>query len=243
VSSCSGERAPRIVARLRKTIVKRASGLGSRMGEMMPTSELTTLGGFAFSANGSSAPRPDTQKGRALMAFLALNPRTDISRERLLELFWPDTDPEHARNRLKTALSNIRRCVKATGLDPDDCIVANKAVVRWTTDTTVDAQQFAALATHADPAASQEALQLYRGDFLEGDYDDWSVTERERLAALYESVLARAVRTKRDPEAARRLLERNQYAEEAYAVLIEAELGAGRSTSATELAERCRQAL
>ncbi len=177
------------------------------------------------------------------MAFLALNPRTDISRERLLELFWPDTDAEHARNRLKTVLSNIRRCVKATGLDPDDCIVANKAVVRWTTDTAVDALQFAALATHEDAAASQEALQLYRGDFLEGDYDDWAVAERERLAALYESVLARAVRIRRDSEAARWLLARNQYAEEAYAVLIEAELRAGRSTSATVLVERCRKAL
>jgi predicted ATPase/DNA-binding SARP family transcriptional activator len=209
----------------------------------MATSMLTTLGGFAFRANGKSSPGPDTHKGRALMAFLILNPQTDISRERLLDLFWPDVDPESARNRLKTVLSTIRRCLEATGLEPDLCLAGNKSVVRWTGDTTVDARQFAELAAKDDHVSSREALELYRGDFLEGDYDDWAVGERERLATLYESALANSVRTTRDPEAARRLLARNPYAEAAYAALIEAELEAGRRTSATALVERCHKAL
>src|SRR5579872_2047944 len=161
---------------------------------MMPRLELTTLGGFAFSANGSSAPRPDTQQGRALMAFLALNPGTDISRERLLELFWPDTNPEQARNRLKTALSNIRRCLKATGLDPDGCISANNSVVRWTADTVVDASVFVERAADQAREKSLEAIKLYRGDFLEGDYNEWAAAERERLSSMYETVLARLVK-------------------------------------------------
>lgn len=211
---------------------------------MTATSTLTTLGGFAFKVNGLSPPSPATHKARALMAFLIMNRGADSARERLLEIFWPDAEPDNARKSLNTALHSIRHCLRAAGVDAANTfLVATYSVVRWTADTNVDALQFAALAAREDPAANQEALQLYTGDFLEGDYDDWAVTERERLTTLYESALAKAVTTSRDPNAARLLLARNPYAEEAYATLIEAEMDAGRSGSANEWVERCRKAL
>jgi predicted ATPase/DNA-binding SARP family transcriptional activator len=209
----------------------------------MAASTLTTLGGFAFKVDGISLDSPATRKARALMAYLIMNRGADSARERLLEIFWPDADPDNARKSLNTALHSIRHSLRAAGVEADSFLVATYSVVRWTAETTVDARQFGALAECADPAAYQEALQLYSGDFLEGDYDDWAVGERERLATLYESVLAKAVRGNRDPEAARRLLARNPYAEEAYAVLIETELVAGRGPSATALVARCRKAL
>jgi DNA-binding SARP family transcriptional activator/predicted ATPase len=177
------------------------------------------------------------------MAFLAMHRDADAARERLLEIFWPDADPNHARDSLNTALWSIRRCVRTAGLQADDCIVATKSTVRWTADTSVDAQRFAELAARDDSSASREALQLYRGDFLEGDYDNWPVTERERLAALYEGVLARVVRTSKDAEAAQRFIARNPYDEEAYATLVETEFAAGRRSAAAAWVERCRAAL
>lgn len=209
----------------------------------MRSSELTTLGGFAFSVNGLSMRGPATRKARALMAFLIMNRGADSARERLLEIFWPDADPERARDSLSTALHSIRSCLRTAGVQADTFLVATKSVVRWTADTTVDALQFATCAARESPAASQEALQLYRGDFLEGDYDDWAVSERERLAALYETVLARAMRTSRDVEAARRFIVRNPYNEEAYALLIEVELEASRAAAAAAWLDRCRIAL
>src|SRR6202011_508642 len=110
-------------------------------------------------------------------------------------------------------------------------------------ETVVDALQFAQLVARDDPAASREALQLYRGDFLEGDFDNWAVAERERLAGLYETVLARVVRTEKDTDVAQRFIARNPYDEEAYATLVDAELAAGRRASAASWVERCRKAL
>jgi len=209
----------------------------------MPTSELITLGGFAFNVNGVPTPGPATRKARALMAFLVMHREAEAARERLLDIFWPDADPDHARDSLNTALWSIRRCVRTSGLQSDECIKATKSTVRWTADTSIDALRFAELAEREDSSASREALQLYRGDFLEGDYDNWAVTERERLAALYEDVLARVVRTSKDSEAAQRFIARNPYDEEAYATLVEAELAAGRRGAAASWVERCRAAL
>lgn len=68
-------------------------------------------------------------------------------------------------------------------------------------------------------------------------------SERERLATLYESALARAVRTSNDTDAARRLIARSTYDEQAYAAVIEEELRAGRLSLAASWVERCRAEL
>lgn len=210
----------------------------------MASSTLTTLGGFAFKVNGVTTQGPATRKARALMAFLVMNRGADTARDRLLEIFWPEADPDRGRDSLVTALSSIRGCLRAAGAAPNDFLNADKSIARWAGDTSVDAVRFAELAAREkDASASRAAVRLYRGDFLEGDYDDWAVGERERLSTLYETVLARAVRTSRDPDAARLLIARNPYAEDAYVTLIEMELEAGRNASAASLAETFRKAL
>src|SRR5579884_679104 len=209
----------------------------------MATSRLTTLGGFAFDVSGTSTRSPATRKARALMSFLIMNRGANVSREALLDVFWADADPDHARASLKTALWSIRRCLVSAGVQTDEFIIANKSILRWTHDTAVDALEFAELTARDDPPADRKALQLYRGDFLEGDYDNWTVTERERLAALYETVLARVARTAKDTDAAQRFIARNPYDEDIYATLIESELAAGRRSSAASWVERCRNAL
>ena len=45
--------------------------------------------------------------------------------------------------------------------------------------------------TEEELAALQVAVSLYRGDLLEGSYDEWILAERERLRARYVDVLAR----------------------------------------------------
>ena len=42
-------------------------------------------------------------------------------------------------------------------------------------------------------ARLSEAVVLYRGDFLEGFYDDWCLEERYRLESLYLEALERLV--------------------------------------------------
>jgi hypothetical protein len=73
----------------------------------MATPALTTLGGFAFKMNGVSTEGPATRKARALMAYPVMNRGADTARERLLEIFWPNSNPDRGRDSLVTALSSI----------------------------------------------------------------------------------------------------------------------------------------
>jgi predicted ATPase len=202
-----------------------------------------TLGSFALRIDDRDAEAPATQKARALLAYLVMHRDADVARERLLELFWPDADPERARHNLKTATWSIRRIIRLLDADPDDYLRADRASMRWIAATTNDAQEFLESAGDGDAASRERAFTLYRGPFLEGDYDDWPVAQRERVESAYEELLARSLETSRDPERARRLLDRNPYDEDAYALLIDAELEAGRPLAARALAQRARAAL
>ncbi|MGZ3528305.1 MAG: hypothetical protein ACXVAO_11415 [Vulcanimicrobiaceae bacterium] len=119
--------------------------------------------------------------------------------------------------------------------EPDEALFADKSIVRWIAKTEFDAARFDELAGSNAISDKRAALNVYGGDFLEGTYEEWAVRERDRLAGLYESVLADLVAQAQDVDAARLLLARNPFHEDAYAMLIEEQLDANRPATAAEL--------
>ncbi len=72
--------------------------------------------------------------------------------------------------------------LRNAALNPDEVIRADRTVIRWHASVDFDVDRLLAISEKMDEAAAKEALTLYRGDFLEGDFDDWSVAERERIS-------------------------------------------------------------
>lgn len=118
----------------------------------------------------------------ALLAYLAIEGAGGfIRRDRLLAIFWPDSDTERARGSLRSALSNLRRglgdaVIVSRG---DDEVSLQHGLIRC------DALGF----LQAIQAGQyEEALGLYRGHLLEGffisnapDFEHWLERTRERL--------------------------------------------------------------
>lgn len=204
---------------------------------------LKALGEFALTHDGHSLPLLPTKKARALVAYLVMHRAADVSREQLLEVFWRDFDPQRGRDNLNATLWSVRRMFRNADLNPDEVIRADRTIVRWHAPVDFDVDRLIELSQKIDQTAAQEALALYRGDFLEGDFDDWSVAERERISLAYETLLSRATRSFGSVTAAEQLVGRNPYDESAYAALIESQLEAGQTLAAAILVERCRRAL
>jgi DNA-binding SARP family transcriptional activator len=201
----------------------------------MARARLDLLGGFSWSVDGTPLPRPSTRKARALAAYLALNRDAYVARERLVELLWPNSDADSGRENLRATLWSIRRSLRSAEVDPDMCLHADRSTARWLLETELDVEEFEALAARGELLTEEKALALYRGDFLEGDYDDWPNAQRAALANRFEELLARSVRDNGDVAAARRLLERNPYDEDAHARLIESDLRVDRAAAAVRL--------
>ncbi len=118
----------------------------------------------------------------ALLAYLAAAmPRGPHRRDRLLALFWPESDDNRARAALSQALYVLR---SALGVDAvvsrgDDEVELGRDVVRC------DVVAFEAA---LDAGRPDEALALYGGDLLDGffisdapEFEQWLDGERERL--------------------------------------------------------------
>jgi DNA-binding SARP family transcriptional activator len=139
----------------------------------------------------------------ALLAFLALHDRP-ISRDRLLAVFWPETDTERARHALSDAIYVIRRALGDDALRShgDDLLLDRDRV-----QSDVAAFQGALAA-----GALELAVDLYAGPFLDGfhpgagaEFENWLQSERARLSNICltaaESVAAERERAG-DPAAA-----------------------------------------
>lgn len=133
--------------------------------------------------------------------------------------------------------------MRAANVEPDEVIRADKSAVRWLAETSVDYERFLELTKDDEARNGWDAVRLYTGDFLESNYENWAVSERERISGAYERLLARIVAQSQDVEAARLLLARNPYDETAYGALIDYELLANRPTVAAELVARARAAM
>jgi DNA-binding SARP family transcriptional activator len=180
---------------------------------------------------------------RALLAYLAMHRSAAVSREGLLEVFWPEVDEERARASLKTATWSIRRALRVAGCDPEAVLQTERSTLRWIAPIDVDTESIARATSSNDIAELRAAIDLYHGEFLPGDYDEWPVAERERAGTSYEVVLGRCVALAKDPAAAELLVARNPYDEAAYDALVDAAIAMGRPLAALRWVERCEAAL
>ena len=128
----------------------------------------------------------DHPKRLAVFLYLAREPGVGHQRENLLAMFWPESTSAKARNALRQSLHVIRATMGSdviVGQGPGGVVVPPHQVV-------CDAARFTAALARG---RSEEALELYRGEYLSGFYLDgapeferWVDREREhaqRLAA------------------------------------------------------------
>ena len=202
------------------------------------------LGRLEVELDGTVVESAASQRPWALFAYLALAGRP-VARAELIDTFWPDVLDRSARASLRSSLWSLRRQISASLLVEGDHAALHDDDGVW-----IDAHEFEQLAA-AEPLA---ALQLCRGELLEGFEEDWARSarerHRERVIELLEA-LAQAAERRDDPGEAltltRRQVERDPFDEQAHRRLIERLAGAGDRAGAIRtyraLAERLRRDL
>ena len=156
---------------------------------MGSTIRLRTLGALQLQGAAGNELRSVLAQPRrvAILLYFALaTPRGLHRRDKLLALFWPEQDEQHARNALSQAVHFLRRTLGADAIlsRGDDEIGLNREIV------SCDAVAFEAA---LDVGKAAEALELYRGPLLEGfhvsdaapEFGRWLDDERARLARRY----------------------------------------------------------
>jgi predicted ATPase/DNA-binding SARP family transcriptional activator/class 3 adenylate cyclase len=142
------------------------------------------------------------QKTGALFAYLAYYLHRSHPRDALVEMLWPERDPEAGRRDLRVALSSLRRQLEPPGVPPGAVLITDRACVQLNPAAcTTDVAAFEIALQAASRAGGTECLQrleeavtLYRGELLPGYFEEWLLLERQRLAEAVSQALAQLIR-------------------------------------------------
>ena len=144
------------------------------------TLRLRTLGGLwidGLDAGADGGPRP---RRLALLAILAAAGAQGASRERVLGVLWPESEPEKGRHALSQTLYALRRDLGA------DVVVATHDLRIDVQQLSIDVEEFRTAIAARD---FKLAASLYAGPFLDGfyladapEFERWIDAERATLA-------------------------------------------------------------
>ena len=137
---------------------------------------LRFLGAFQVRADAMLVTDFHSDRVRALLAFIALEPR-EHTRAELAALFWPETGDTSARANLRSALHRLRQTLDAVEPGSSDRLLTiSRQSIRFNPEAaSVDVHRFLAAVQDAQAASSgvdvdplAEAAALYRGELLSG---------------------------------------------------------------------------
>jgi DNA-binding SARP family transcriptional activator len=161
----------------------------------MATLRMYLLGGLRVYHGQEPLPPFPTQKTRSLLAYLLTFRQRAHPRTLLAGTFWGNIPISQACRNLNTTLWRLRRVLPPGYVQiQGDSIGFDPAADHWLDATVFESTLRQAglpfnsrrLPVSEQQAASlQQAVELYRGDYLEGFDEDWCLLEAERLRFLY----------------------------------------------------------
>jgi predicted ATPase/DNA-binding SARP family transcriptional activator len=195
---------------------------------------------------------------RELLVYLLMYPE-GRTKEQAGLAFWPDASPTQLRNNFHVTLHRLR---KALGNADWVSLVGE----RYRIDPSVVVDEFDAVSFERDVVAARRAIRrqapgaaaqleqavaLYRGDFLDGEpAGDWHIEHRDRLQRLYVDALmelgAQYVKEERHAKATevyRRVLARDELHEDALRALMRALAESGDRSQALRVYKRFSERL
>ena len=219
--------------------------------------ELALLGSIKIRRDGLPVTDFKSLKAQALLCYLAITGRAH-SRPALAGLLWGGMPEAKARMNLSQALSNLRRLF-------GDHLTITRQMVAFNRDSDyrLDIEAFEANVDNASARAPvkrmQEAVELYRGDFLDGfyvrgapEFEMWVLAQRAHLRELALQALHRLIAHYTEQgedgrataiEHTTHLLALEPWREEAHRQLITLLAQSGQRGAALMQCEACRQLL
>ncbi|MBU0610543.1 MAG: hypothetical protein KKI08_21855, partial [Armatimonadetes bacterium] len=212
------------------------------------------FGGFSITRNDSPISLPPRTAACSLLAYLLIYRDRPHTRDLLAGTFWPELPDAVARRRLSQALWSIRRAFVPYPLllTEGDTVRLNLELPLWLDVAEFEHQVASGQQQQPSLAADQwlPAVDLYRGEFLAGYYDDWVLIERERLRELFLTALGQLVeawKTKGEYERAllyaRRLASEDPWREEAHREVMRLCHLLSRDAEALHQLQACRRVL
>jgi DNA-binding SARP family transcriptional activator len=171
----------------------------------MTVLSIRLFGRFEVRHGEQFVPGLHAHKTQELFAYLLLHKDRPHSREVLASIMWPRSTAQQARKYLRHTLWQLQSALDSADTTADMAVLSvdrDWLHIDPEIDVWLDVAEFerAYLLVQGvsgrdfdgrQSESVRQALALYRGDLLEGWYEDWCLFERERLQRLYLALLGK----------------------------------------------------
>lgn len=227
-----------------------------KAGEARPW-HISLFGGLTVTREGSGESRIRSKKAGGVLGYLAYFRGQAFSREVLADQYWPECDPETARQNLRAALAILRRQLEGEGEDGALLCADREGVWLNSEAVSTDVGRFFELIEAAKAANGRdrldhynEAIGLVRGPLLPGHEGLWILPQQFHLDEEVAQAAVKAVETAcelRDYDHAVRIgkaaLAKWPLREDIHIAVIKAHALAGRNAEAVQQYEELERLL
>jgi predicted ATPase/DNA-binding SARP family transcriptional activator/Tfp pilus assembly protein PilF len=219
------------------------------------TLQVRLLGQFSLFYGDEALTTISADRQQSLLVYLLLHRQSPQPRHHIAFQLWPDSSEGQARSNLRNLLFSLRQALP----DADRFIEITNLTLFWRPDApfTLDVADFQRLCAQAREAeqigataealrALETAVDLYAGELLPGNYDDWIMSLREDVRLHYQQALSRLVtllESSGDCRAAlryaQRMIQQDPLDETAYVHLMRLQASLGDRAGVRRVYENC----
>jgi LuxR family maltose regulon positive regulatory protein len=233
-----------------------------------PASDLTInmLGLVEIYRDPSRPLAPDawtSKRARDILCFIASRQHRRASKDTLVDTFWRDDNPESVEKKFHPTISYVRKALNSNQLLRQNFLLYKDGDYLLNPDLSYrsDVEEFDALVAEAAAArrrgqterchrAYEEAVSLYRGEFMQGTHDAWVEEQRsyyrDQYLRMLEKLAAAAQEAgewERSLTLAHQILRDDPFREEVYCRVMRAHASLGNRVAVKEQYETLRSLL
>ena len=166
----------------------------------MSTIKFFLFGKLRIEADAKVIQKIEPQKAKELLVYLLLYRDQPQAREHLADILWGEIAPEQSKSYLRKALWQLQSMLEPYSGQDMILVDAEWLQINPLFDFWLDIELLETAFKKTQGVGGrdleeehtrsiQDAVNTYRGDLLEGWYQDWCLYERERLQYLYLAML------------------------------------------------------
>jgi LuxR family transcriptional regulator, maltose regulon positive regulatory protein len=204
-----------------------------------------------------------TRRSRDILCFIASRPHRRVPKDNIVDTFWQDVDLQTIGKNFHPTMSHIRKALNSNQPLKQNFLVYRDGEYQLNSEFSyrIDTEQFDRFIADAEVARREknfdrciglyeEATALYRGDFMQGSYDDWVENQRayyrEQYLRMLESLAAVAEKRQEFSGAmdlAQRILRDDPFREDIHCLVMRAHAALGNRVAVKEQYETLRALL
>jgi LuxR family maltose regulon positive regulatory protein len=204
-----------------------------------------------------------TKRARDILCYIASRRHRRASKDVIIDTFWSDVDFEVVEKNFHPTISHIRKALNSNQPLKQNFLVYRDGDYQLNQNFSylIDTAEFDRLLTEGEAARRardfescinlyESAVALYRGEFMQGSYDDWVEEQRtyyrEQYLRMLESLAAVAQKMEdwqRSLDLAQHILREDPFREDIHCMIMRAFSATGNRAAVKEQYEHLRRLL